>query len=64
MESKSDKRDKQWLEERVEEVERELGGCWDKAQINLDEIEVTEVKLEILREKRGEEGQFMSSWVE
>jgi hypothetical protein len=48
LESKREGRDKRWLEERVEEVERELEDCSDKAQTHADEIEKIEMVLEPL----------------
>ena len=45
----------------MEEVDRELEYCSDKAQIHLGEIEVTEVSLDALEDVRYErKGEFMS----
>lgn len=61
LEKKSEERDRKWLEEMVEEVDRELEYCSDKAQIHLGEIEVTEVSLDALEDVRYErKGEFMS----
>lgn len=58
---KSEGRDRKWLEERVEEVERQLEECWDKSLIRLGEIDNTEVTLDALEDIRYEkEGEFMS----
>ena len=54
LESKREERDKRWLEERVEEVERELEGCCDKAQTHASEIEMIEIRLEPLEFTRNE----------
>lgn len=66
MEGKSDERDKRWLEERVEEVERELEGCWDRAQTQANEIEIIEMKLEPLEftiNEREGESTSQNNWV-
>lgn len=61
MESKSEERDKIWLEERVEEVDREMEECSDKAQTNIDEITRIERRLERLKPFRKEkEGNILS----
>ena len=66
LEGKSDERDKRWLEERVEEVERELEDCWDRAQTQANEIEIIEMKLEPLEftiNEREGESTSQNNWV-
>ena len=48
LESKREERDKRWLEERVEEVDRELEDCYDKTQTHAYEIERIKTVLEPL----------------
>ena len=66
MEGKSEERDKRWLEERVEKVERELEDCWDRAQTHANEIEMREMMLEPLEftinEREGESAS-QNNWV-
>ena len=58
MESKREERDKRWIEERVEEVERELEDYSDRAQTHASKIEMIEMMLEPLEftinEREGE----------
>ena len=55
LENKSKERDKQWLEE----VERDIEECGDKAQTHFSEIELIEMKLEPLEfVRKVKEGEF------
>lgn len=67
MESKTEERDKRWLEEKVEEVDRELEDCYDKAQTHANEIERIKTTLEPLEftinEKEGMSACEVNIWL-